>query len=68
MSRIEKPPISDFIKYGILILTAGIQIGLFYATRTTVEKHDVEIEKLKQENARQQTDIEILSVRLKRDK
>lgn len=64
MPKNNAPLLSDVIKYGIIVLTAGIQIGLFYATRTTVEKHDKEIESLKQENNRQQIDIEILTVRL----
>lgn len=38
--------------------------GTFYAVKDKVEKHDKEIESLKQENNRQQIDIEILSVRL----
>lgn len=38
--------------------------GTFYAVKDKVEKHDKEIETLKQENNRQQIDIEILSVRL----
>ena len=38
--------------------------GTFYAVKDKVEKHDKEIESLKQENNRQQIEIEILNVRL----
>lgn len=38
--------------------------GTFYAVKDKVEKHDKEIESLKQENIRQQIEIEILNVRV----
>lgn len=38
--------------------------GTFYAVKDKVEQHDKEIETLKQENNRQQIEIEILNVRL----
>lgn len=52
------------------IMTAGalsamvFHAGTFYAVKDKVEKHDKEIESLKQENNRQQIEIEILNVRL----
>jgi len=43
--------------------------GTFYAVKDKVEKHEKEIEILKQENNRQQIEIEILNVRVaKREK
>lgn len=43
--------------------------GTFYAVKDKVEKHEKEIESLKQENNRQQIEIEILNVRAaKREK
>lgn len=43
--------------------------GTFYAVKDKVEKHEKEIESLKQENNRQQIEIEILNVRVaKREK
>lgn len=43
--------------------------GTFYAVKDKVERHDKEIESLKQENNRQQIEIEIMNVRLvKREK
>ena len=38
--------------------------GTFYAVKDKVEKHEKEIESLKQENIRQQIEIEILNVRV----
>lgn len=38
--------------------------GTFYAVKDKVEKHEKEIEILKQENNRQQIEIEILNVRV----
>lgn len=54
------------------IMTAGalsamvLHAGTFYAVKDKVEKHDKEIEILKQENNRQQIEIEVLTVKLKR--
>lgn len=37
--------------------------GTFYAVKDKVDKHDREIESLKQENNRQQIELEILNVK-----
>ena len=67
----EKKPIS--FKDSVMIVGAlGAMVfhaGTFYAVKDKVEKHDKEIESLKQENNRQQIEIEILNVRVaKREK
>lgn len=38
--------------------------GTFYAVKDKVEKHEKDIESLKQENNRQQIELEILNVRV----
>lgn len=38
--------------------------GTFYAVKDKVEKHEKEIESVKQENNRQQIELEILNVRV----
>lgn len=38
--------------------------GTFYAVKDKVEKHDKDIEFIKQENNRQQIEIEIINVKL----
>lgn len=38
--------------------------GTFYAVKDKVEKHEREIESLKQENNRQQIEIEIMNVKI----
>lgn len=54
------------------IMTAGalsamvFHAGTFYAVKDKVENHDKEIETLKRENNRQQIEIEVLTVKLKR--
>ena len=62
----EKKPLSlkDTVTIAGAFSAILFHAGTFYAVKDKVEKHDKEIESLKQENNRQQIDIEILSVRL----
>ncbi len=65
----DKPNFRDLIYWGILLLTSGFSVGGTYAlvnmAEKKLDKHDIKIEALEKENARQNTDIEILDVRLK---
>ena len=56
-------PLADFIKYGTILLSVGIQLGMFYDMKEVIKKHETKIEALEKEAARQNTEIEILHVR-----
>lgn len=67
----DKKPLSlkDTVMIAGALSAILFHAGTFYAVKDKVEKHDKEIESLKQENNRQQIEIEILNVRLaKREK
>ena len=65
---IEKQNPRLSLKDGIMIAGALgavlFHAGTFYAVKDKVEKHEKDIESIKQENNRQQIEIEILNVKL----
>jgi hypothetical protein len=62
---IEKITVRDLVNYVVLAASVGLHFGTFLAVKETVERHSREIKDLQTENARQETDIQILHVRVK---
>ncbi len=57
-----KLSIGDVIKYGIILVSAGIQVGLFYATRSDVQEHKVKISFLENVAAKHGARLDVLEV------
>lgn len=61
----EKITFRDVITYADMAATVAFHAGTYVAVKDRVDRHEIAIEILRQKDARQDTDIEILGVKLK---
>ncbi len=65
MDRREKITFRDVITYAAMAATVAFHAGTYVAVKERVDRHELALEILRQKSARQDTDIEILGVKLK---